>query len=49
MVVVPGEEIGAGLEARGWRHPDSLAMKSPILLAIVKFFFDAVADLEMMV
>ncbi len=49
MVVVPGEEIGAGLEARGRWHPDLLAMESPILLAIVEFFLDAVADLEMMI
>jgi len=46
---MPGEEIAAGLESGGWGYPDSLTMKSPILLAIVEFHFDTVTDFEMMV
>jgi hypothetical protein len=46
---MPGEEIGAGLEAWGWGHPNLLPVERPILLAIIEFLLDTVAYLEMMI
>ena len=46
---MPGEEFGAGVELAVSRQMDLMPMQHPVLLPVVEFLFDPVADLKTVV
>ena len=49
VVIVPGEEFGAGVELGLCGQMESMPMQHPVLFPVVEFIFNPVADLETVV